>query len=354
MQILNLYLQNFRSYEEAFFEFSPSLNLICGPNAKGKTSLLEAIHFLMIGRSFRTPQYQDLIKQNQTGFYIESHFTKHGINQRLRVAGNPSDRKMFHNSTSLATLSSLLGLIQGVLQTPDDINLIKGSPHLRRQFLDIQIAQIDPLYVHHLTRYARAMRQRNQLLRNKTAVSIESWEFEMSQSAAYIILQRHRTIQNLQKHSQSFYHKLTGEQAPLTLHYRTPPSQIMHAEELKSYFQKLYQKNRNRERLLGYTLSGPHKDDFVILIDQRDVRFFASEGQQRGCATALHFAEWQNLHLAGTEKPLFMIDDVGMSLDESRRKRLVEQLRELGQVFLTTTDERLLDGYAGPKKTFLI
>lgn len=354
MHILNLYLQNFRSYEEAYFEFSPSLNLIWGPNARGKTSLLEAIHFLMIGRSFRTQQYQDLIKQNQPGFYIESHFTKHGIDQRLRVAGHPTDRKMFHNSTSLTSLSSLLGLIQGVLLTPDDINLIKGSPLLRRQFLDIQIAQIDPLYVHHLTRYARAMRQRNHLLRAKTAVSIESWEFEMSLSAAYIVLQRHRTIQNLQKNSQAFYTRLTDEQAPLTLQYRTHPSQITNVDELKLYFQKQYQKHRERERILGYTLSGPHKDDFVISLDHRDVRFFASEGQQRSCATALHFAEWQNLHLCGTEKPLFMIDDVGMSLDGTRRKRLIEQLTELGQVFLTTTDEKLLDGYSGPKKTFLI
>lgn len=352
MHIQTLYLQNFRSYEDAYFEFSPHVNLISGPNAQGKTSLLEAIHLLMIGRSFKTGQYLDLIRQDQPGFYLEIHFVKHGIDQSLRIIGNANERKIMLNSTALNSLSSLLGLIQGVLQTPDDVNILKGAPQLRRQFLDIQIAQADPLYVHHLTRYARAMRQRNQLLRTKNMTAIETWEFEMSQSASYIVLKRHQTIKNLQLNSQSYYTLLTEEQAPLTINYRANSSQLFSADEIKQYFLMQFQKHRERERILGYTLTGPHKDDFNILIENRDVRFFASEGQQRSCATALHFAEWQSLHQSSTEKPLFMIDDVGMSLDHNRRERLINQLGNLGQVFLTTTDSTLLDSYPGNKKIF--
>lgn len=354
MYIKTLYLQNFRIYEEAYFEFCPHVNLICGPNAKGKTSLLEALHYLMIGRSFRTQQYQDLIKQEQPGFHIDSHFIKHSVEQRLRVTGNVNERKMLHNSTPLTSLSHLLGLIQGVVQTPDDINLIKGPPLLRRQFLDIQISQADPLYVHHLMRYTRAMRQRNQLLRSKTQASIETWEHEMSQSAAYIILKRRQTLQNLQTISRQYYTELTEEKAPLALNYRSIPAYLADADEIKQYFIAQFQKNREREKIIGYTQIGPHKDDLVITIDGRDVRYFASEGQQRSCATALHFAEWKNLRMAGTEPPLFMIDDVGMSLDLKRKERLIHQFAELGQVFLTTTDICLIDHYQGIKKSILI
>lgn len=354
MHIKNLYLQNFRSYREAYFEFSPHVNLICGPNAKGKTSLLEAFLLLMIGRSFRTAQHRDLIRQDQDSFYLESHFVKHGIDQFLRIFGSPKERKIVHNSTPFNSLSDLLGLIQGVLQTPDDVNIIKGSPQIRRQFLDIQIAQADPLYVHHLARYARAMRQRNRLLRIKNMTTIEAWEHEMSQSASYIISKRHSTIKNLEINSQNYYIALTDEKVPLTLHYRSSGSHLSQGDDIKQHFRIQFQKLREREKALGFTLIGPHKDDFSILIENRDVRYFASEGQQRSCATALHFAEWQSLCLSGLEKPLFMVDDVGMSLDKNRRERLINQLGNLGQVFLTTTDDAFLDSYTGEKAIILL
>lgn len=349
MYLKNLYLQNFRSYEEAYFEFSPRVNLICGPNAIGKTSLLEAILFLMIGRSFRTTQHLDLIKQAQAGFYIECHFVKHDIEQSLRIVANGKEKKILYNSTPLYTFSNLLGLIQGVLQTPDDVNIIKGAPQLRRQFLDIQIAQADPLYVHHLTRYTRAMRQRNQLLRTKNVTAIEAWEYEMSQSGTYIVQKRREAIALLQANSRSYYTILTNEHVPLLLNYRTHSGHLTDSDEIKQHFLLQYQKLREREKALGYTLTGPHKDDFTILIENRDVRYFASEGQQRSCATALHFAEWHALHQASREHPLFMVDDVGMSLDHNRRNRLINQFSGLGQVFLTTTDEAFLDSYEGPK-----
>ncbi len=161
MHLRSLFLQQFRNYKEAYFEFSPSLNLICGPNALGKTSLLEAIHYLMIGRSFRPGHHQDLIKVGCDTFYLEAIFCKYNVDQKLRLHANAKERRIIYNSTALASSSNLLGLIQGVVMTPDDVNLVKGPPALRRQFLDIQIAQIDPLYVHHLGRYSRAMRQRN-------------------------------------------------------------------------------------------------------------------------------------------------------------------------------------------------
>lgn len=352
MYLRSLYLQQFRNYREAYFEFNPSLNLICGQNAQGKTSLLEAIHYLMLGRSFRPGLQQDLIHTEYNSFYLESIFSKHDIDQKLRLYVEGKERKIMYNSTSLSNISNLLGIIQGVVMTPDDVNLVKGSPSIRRQFLDIQLAQVDPLYVHYLSRYTKAMRHRNQLLKQKTVASIESWEHEMAQAAAYLVQQRRGNLQALQLHCQAFYSYLTGEKETLALKYISGASDCQNESEIKSFHLQEFHRNRHREMLFGYTLLGPHKDDIWIGIGGRDARFFASEGQQRSCVAALHMGEWKCLKHIAEDIPLFMIDDVSMSLDEKRCSRLLDQLASLGQVFLTTTDPTLAHSFSGAKKIF--
>lgn len=355
MYLRSLYLKHFRHYQETLFEFSPSFNLICGPNAKGKTTVLEAIHYLMLGRSFRPGLHQDLIHIGQSSFYLEAIFCKHAVDQKLRLYVDTKTRKILHNHTPLSQASHLLGLIQGVVMTPDDIHLIKGSPTLRRQFLDIQLAQVNPLYVHYLARYTKAMRHRNQLLKQKSLRSIESWEHEMAQAASYLVMQRRRWIHTLQIHSQAFYHSLTGETENLTLEYCSGASSSCQTEaEMKEFHLLQLNKNRPREIHIGHTLVGPHKDDIGIKIGGQDARFFASEGQQRSCVAALRIGEWHCLQQIAEDIPLFMIDDVGMSLDDKRRERLLDQLASLGQVFLTTTNADLISSFTGPKKVFLL
>jgi DNA replication and repair protein RecF len=354
MHLHSLFLKQFRNYKEVHFDFNPSLNLICGPNAQGKTSLLEAIHYLMLGRSFRPCLHQDLIQFEASSFYLEAIFCKHGVDQKLRVHVDGKERKMIYNSTVLPNVSNLLGLIQGVVMTPDDVNLVKGPPLLRRQFLDIQIAQVDPLYVHYLARYTKAMRHRNQLLKQKNLNSIEIWEHEMAQATGYIIMQRRQGLHALQAHCQNFYTYLTDEKEQLSLDYRSGASNCQNEEEIKDFHLQQFLNNRTREMILGYTMHGPHKDDIRIGIGGRDVRYFASEGQQRSCMAALHMGEWQRLNQVADDTPLFMIDDAGISLDDKRRERLLNQLGTLGQVFLTTTDSRLIDSFLGPKKMFLL
>jgi DNA replication and repair protein RecF len=354
MYLRSLYLHQFRNYKEVYFEFTPALNLICGPNAQGKTSLLEAIHYLMFGRSFRSGLHQDLIHIGCNSFYLEAIFCKHDVDQKLRLYMDGKERKIIYNSTVLTNVSNLLGIIQGVIMTPDDVNLVKGSPLLRRQFLDIQLAQIDPLYVHYLTRYAKAMRHRNQLLKQKKLLSIESWEHEMAQASAYLVLQRRRSLQALQMHCQAFYTYLTGETENLTLKYCSGASACQDEREIKEFHLYQFSKNRSRESVFGHTLVGPHKDDVWIEIGGRNARFFASEGQQRSCVAALHMGEWQQLKQLSGNTPLLMIDDVGISLDDKRRERLLDQLASLGQVFLTTTNSDLLNSFAGSKKILLL
>jgi DNA replication and repair protein RecF len=338
MHVRSLYLQGFRNYKEAYFEFDPCLNFICGPNAQGKTSLLEALHYLMVGRSFRTNQPRDLINWESSAFHLETIFCKYEINQKLSIYFDGKERKIFHNCHPLSYVSHLFGLIQGVVMTPDHVQLVKGSPLLRRQFLDIQMTQIDPLYVYHLMRYTKAMRHRNQLLKQKTNWTIESWEHEMASSAAYLVMQRRHKMEALQLSGERFYGALTEEKETFHLNYCSKAVDCQTEKEIKEFYLQQYEKNRTKEMALGMTFVGPHKDDLSIRIGDHEARSFASEGQQRSCIAALYLAEWQHLKQKAENPPLLMIDDLGVSLDNKRRERFLDQLISLGQVFLTTTD----------------
>lgn len=340
MYLKSLYLRDFRCYDEAAFEFCPGVNIIQGDNARGKTSLLEAIYVLVAGHSFRAQQLSELLRMGSTAFYVEALFVKHGIEQTLKFAFDGQNRKIIHNSTISSSSASLLGLLHGVVIAPDDASLVKGSPACRRRFLDLQIAQVDPLYVHHSTRYHRAMRQRNALLRTKTAITLESWEAEMAHSAAYLVQQRRRTIQDLEERGRNLHAVLSGEEMPLILSYKSGSPVSGQVDDVRQYYQTQLQRLRPREMVLGSTLTGPHKDDLTIAIGQLEARFFASEGQQRSCVAALRLAEWERLHLLAQEKPLMLLDDIGVSLDGSRRNRLMNYLPNLGQVFITTTEEQ--------------
>lgn len=347
MNLRSLRLLRFRNYEEKRLEFNPNLNIICGPNAQGKTTILEGIYYLMLGRSFRSHQHSDLVKYGCGNFSIEGEFSKHDVGQILSIAFDGKERRIQHNSTPINTISNLVGTIPGVLSTPDDIALIKGAPHLRRQWMDIQIAQADPLYIHHLSRYGRAVRQRNHLLKEKQFVTMESWERELSHSAAYVSLQRQRLIDDLQPYCQKFCLELTEQADLLEIHYRgTLAEKAMTLEEREDFLFQLMQKNRARDSHLGYTSSGPHKDDLSFTIGGKEAYDFASEGQQRGCVTALRLGEWHRLRQAAHVPPLMMIDDIGLSLDAKRRERLIEQLKGLGQVFVTTTDTEFLKKFS--------
>lgn len=335
-----LLLRNFRRYEESFFQFQPNLNTIVGPNAFGKTTILEAIQYLMSGRSFRTHQASDLIRYDQNFFYIEANFIKQGIEQTLKISYDGNERKIIYNSTLCHSSASLLGLLQGVVVTPDSASLVKGSPDLRRHFLDLQLAQVDPLYVHHLTRFTRAMRQRNILLKRKDFSTIESWEHEMAGSSAYVTMQRNQVIIDLERLVNPLHALLTSDTQPLSLEYKSSGGlQKKDLQSLKDHYIQQWSKNRFREKELGFTLTGPHRDDVIIKIGNREASLFASEGQQRSCVMALRLAEWQRLHQVSSEMPLMLVDDVGVSLDKTRKQKLMTFLKELGQVFLTYTDD---------------
>ncbi len=331
MKLKTLYLRNFRNYEEAVAHFDLGINLIKGDNGSGKTNLLEAIFFLSTGRSFRTIHLKEMIHYNASSFYLEAHFIKDNVNQTLKLNFDGVSHKFFYNHTQFNHYSHLLGVLPSVLYAPKDIGLITGIPSERRRFLNLQIAQSDPLYVHHLIRYTKAMKQRNTLLKNKSIVSIEIWEHEMAKSATYLMKKRLQTINHLNQYSSKYAIKLTDNSDYFDIAYK--PSLTV---DTVDHILKVYENQRHKELLYGSTLLGPHRDDFSILLENREAKAFSSEGQKRSYLAALRLAEWELIKNHSNTAPIMSIDDFAIHLDKNRHRLMQTLLKDLNQVFITT------------------
>lgn len=314
-----LRLKNFRNFENFEVVFDPKINLIVGPNAIGKTSLLEAVHFLSTGRSFRTAHLHELIRHGESTFTIEAEFTENGIPGSLQITYDGTKRKVLHNATTYHNFSSLLGTLPSVVLTPTDSELITGTPSYRRRFLNIHLSQNQPLYLYHLARYSRALKQRNTLLKMGQISGIEAFEGPMSVAAEYIHQERENVLESILERAQLFLKRLTPETENLSLRY------------LPSLVKQGFAETREKELEAKTTLHGPHRDDFSIRLTDREAKGFASEGQKRSIVAALKLAEWK-------EGALFGIDDFGVHLDEKRKKALLQETKKLGQVFLTAPE----------------
>jgi DNA replication and repair protein RecF len=336
MQLKQLYVKNLRNFDELDVSFVPKINEIVGENAQGKTSLLEAIALCLTGTSFRSHSLKDVIKHGQKGFFVEATFEKSGITYLVALAYDGQTRKVFLNKKSCQSASVLFGLLAGVTSTPEDIDLIKGAPGNRRRFLDLQIAQVDPLYVHHLSRYIKALKQRNSLLKQKVHDAISCWEEILATSGAYIVSKRQESTAFLKKELPPLFTHFTFERVDLELSYKSTLTEGMKREELVSFFTHEYAKKRSYEMMYGQTLVGPHRDDLQFYYKQKPFREFASEGQQYLAACCLKFAGWRYLKKEIRDIPLMVIDDFGAALDASRKKLLFDEMQTLGQVFLSS------------------
>lgn len=354
MWLEKLILRDFRNYENAEISFCFGTNMIQGENAQGKTNILEALSLLSTGKSFRTPHLQDVIRSGSTTFFIEAHFHKEEVAQTLSLAFDGQSKKILHNYTSYNSFISLLGILPSVLIVPEDISIIIGSPTERRRFLDMHIAQVDPLYVYHLGRYYKAMKHRNALLKQQKEVSISSWEQIMAQAAAYLILARKRHSKEILQKAQRYMQILSEEKDTLSIEYK---SSIPLANEEKKLAEQIlihYTKTRLRELLIKSTLHGPHRDEIDLLINGKEAKYFGSEGQKRCFVTALHLAQRDLFEESFGSAPLVGIDDFGTHLDQNRSAVLLSHVSTLGQTFLTSPTPFSSENLLQEQKTLFV
>ena len=326
----SLSLYNFRNYKKAHIELSPKINLFIGKNGQGKTNCLEAIALFISGKSFRSPHLKDLILHGENEFFLKTHFVKNNIDQSLAIQYSPLKKKIVYNETTYNSFLPLIGVIQGVLFAGFFDELVKGSPQIRRRFLDLQNAQADPLYLHHLAHFQKALKERNCLLRQRKYKALEIYEEIMSKSIPYLIKNREKNLNDLTESLKIIHSKLANASEPIELLYKTQ------FEPDITQCRKLFEAYRLKDQKIGHTQIGPHKDEIEINLKDKSAKKFGSEGQIQTITTAIYLAEYWRLQKQIEESPIFCIDDLGQNLDHNRLERLLHFLQKMGQVFITT------------------
>jgi DNA replication and repair protein RecF len=336
--ITNIRLQNFRSYKDASFEFDDGVNVIVGPNASGKTNLLEAILMVAQGRSYRAKD-AELIRTKKPWARIDADIvSKHRVIKLEHT--EQVVKKTFELDDLIFTRLSTNRQLPVVLFEPNQLQLITTSPEQRRNFIDNLLEQINPEFARTKRQYLRTLAQRNSLLKNDdktTQNQLFVWDIRLSQLGGEIVAWRQDLISIFNQDASKTYSAIADQKHQLTLAYSSKISTTNYASSLL----KKLEHDAQLDRLRGFTGSGPHRDDVQILIDKQPIQNSASRGETRTLLLALKIKEAQILEEKRGAKPLLLLDDVFGELDGRRRHMLTDFLRAY-QVFITTTDADLI------------
>ena len=343
MEIKNVQLKNYRNYSEETISFNSGLNILEGKNAQGKTNLLEAVFLCSIGKSPRTNKEKELIKWNENLSKITIEFKKLSGNKKIEIyLFSNSNKAIKINGVPIKKLGELMGELNAIYFSPDELKLVKESPEERRRFMDIDLCQFNKNYFYALNKYNKILNQRNKLLKSGNINSIKEtiliWNEQLSEQACYIIKCRLELIEQLKVFAKKSHYYLTDNSEEMVLSYvgLTDTDKSV----LKQKLLKLYDESLEKDLNLGFTTVGPHRDDIKILVNNIDVRHFGSQGQQRSCALSLKLAELEIFKQNLGEYPVLLLDDVLSELDENRREKLLKIINNF-QTLLTCTEYNL-------------
>ena len=369
-----LRLTNFRNLSRLDLALHPGVTVYYGPNAQGKTTLLEAVYLLCIARSFRAENEREVVNflaaNSGQQALVDGTIEKDGQRLRVIVGYQPTQRlngsgnnlnynvrKDIRINRLKCTAGELIGQVNAVLFSADDIELVQGPPSIRRRFLDILLSQADTLYLKGLQRYNRVVQQRNQLLRflregRAGGDELAFWNDELVREGAWITWSRHKAMSQLIPAFVQHHEDLSGTGEKLEVEYR--PNVILGSrlDELEANFNEALAAASYHERTRSVTAVGPHRDDFRIAIDGADMGVFASRGQARTLALTLRLAEAEFLSSIRGDGPVVLFDDAFSEIDAARRHRLLEKSMRYEQVLITTTDLDQVKHYLGSRAAY--
>ncbi len=347
MKLESVNLINFRNYENLKIEFDEKVNVFIGKNAQGKTNLLESIYFSCLGKSFKACKDKELINFEKDYSVISSKFKRKYRNVNVVIKLNKSQKKsVLINGVSIKKLGELIGEINVVFFSPQELRLVKESPEERRRFMDIDISQNSKRYLYQLSRYEKILANRNKLLKLSENIqvvkeTIDIWDRALISSAKIIAFERDKFVKEITPYSQKAHKYISGGEENLSLKYCCGCN-VKLDEKFEENFDKLLKKNLEKDFKLGYTSVGVHRDDIDIFLNGTEVKNYGSQGQQRTVALSLKLAELENMFNITGEYPILLLDDVFSELDSDRQKRLLKFVGRT-QTFITCTDERDID-----------
>lgn len=361
MKINKIYAVNFRNYGACNLDFSSMINVFYGQNAQGKTNILEAIFYSAFGMSHRTFTEEDLLKlgckEMAVGVEYDSFSGLHEIKIKKFQQLGRNKKEIFLDGAKVKPKEHY-GSLNAVMFSPEDLQLVKGEPSLRRRFFDMQIAQTDPIYYDLLVKYNRVVQQRNKLLKEirdneGSSAQLQPWNKEFIALATAIAKKRQLALEKLKVIAGEIYASITGNKEILTIKYELKANngELLYPENDFEDWEIFYtQKLAERERidiLRGNTGIGPHRDDIVLLLNDMSLKAFGSQGQQRSGALALKLSQLEYVRREIGEFPILLLDDVMSELDNSRRAQLLMFIDGKVQTFITVNDRELIPELAG-------
>jgi DNA replication and repair protein RecF len=341
--LTDIRLQNFRSYKDSSFEFDPGVNIIVGPNASGKTNLLEAILVVNKGSSYRVKD-NDLIKFNESWSRIDADLSG-GDSRSVKLEAGQStqiDKTYLIDRKNYKRLS-LNHKLPVVLFEPDNLRLFSAGPEKRRDYIDDLLSQIMPGYSNIRKQYLRVLNQRNSLLKQPTRdihQQIFPWNLRLSELAGQIVQKRSNLIYGLDSKIGDLYKQLSKTNKKVNLDYQSS----WPAEAYETNLLKKLEKNIETDQARGFTTSGPHREDMIIYFDKRPSQEVASRGEVRTAILALKITELELLESSYDSTPILLLDDVFSELDGKRRHALTDYIQTY-QTFITTTDADIVMEY---------
>ena len=334
MNIKKIRLKNFRNYLEQEIILSEGLNVFFGDNAQGKTNIIEAIFMCAVGKSFRVKKEKELINFEKEKSEIEIEYEKTDRQGKIKI--EIGDKKyIYNNNIKLKKISDLLGNINVVTFSPDDINIIKNGPSNRRRFLNIMISQLRPKYLYNLNLYLKTLEERNNYLRqvkteNNNDNLLDVYDNQLANYGEIIFNYRKEFIKKIIKKINIIHKEITKEKEELKIIYKSDC-------ELKEKYLKKLKEERKNDIKRGYTNKGIHKDDFIIYINDKQVDLYGSQGQQRTVILSLKLSELNIIYDEINEYPILLLDDFMSELDENRRKSFLNNIKNI-QVLITCTE----------------
>ncbi len=334
MYIESIELKDYRNYKELHMDFSQGTNILYGDNAQGKTNILESVYVCCTTKSHRSSKDRELIYFGKEESHIKLQVRKDGVPYRIDMHLKKNKPKgVAVNGVPIRKASELFGIINVVFFSPEDLNIIKNGPAERRRFIDLELCQLNRLYVHALVQYNRIVTQRNKLLKElafkpEYESTLDIWDMQMVQYGKEVMRYRAQFIDDLNDIIVSIHHKLSGEKEDLKVIYEPHTDPEMLEEVLK--------KNRAQDIRQKTTLNGPHRDDISFHINGIDIRKFGSQGQQRTTALSLKLAEIEIVKKIVKDYPILLLDDVLSELDSSRQNHLLEGIDHIQTVITCT------------------
>ncbi|AFY46454.1 DNA replication and repair protein RecF [Nostoc sp. PCC 7524] len=346
MYLKTLQLRHFRNYQEQKVEFTAAKTILVGNNAQGKSNLLEAVELLATLRSHRMARDRDLVQEGEPIAQIYAILERQTGDSELSLTLRRNGRRSVAlNGESVRRQMDFLGVLNAVEFSSLDLELVRGSPEVRRNWLDTLLIQLEPVYAHILQQYNQVLRQRNAYLKSipdsapsidKSALAI--WDTQLVATGTRVIRRRDRALQRLAPLAAAWHASISGSTEVLQIQYApNVPTTDNHPEEIQQAFLTKIQQRANAELYRGTTLIGPHRDEVELTINQTPARQYGSQGQQRTLVLALKLAELQLIEEVVKEPPLLLLDDVLAELDQSRQNQLLDAIQDRFQTLITTT-----------------